>query len=561
MTLLSAARVPRTPHRLVRTLPWVCIVPLIAASTAFLLESWRWPLIGDASQIHYICFLMDHGMAPYRVAGDMNMPGALLLEWAVMHTLGPGAAAWRGFDLLLAAVAAGAMMAIAGRGRRAVGLGAGLLFLLLHGADGVNDLGERDLSIAALLLVATAALLHLQRRGHGTSGKHAWWAPGLFGLCLGEASTIKPTVVPFAVLLFIVLWRSAAGEREDLRRGGPAAPWMSAALAGFLLPCAAALGLLLHERALGAFLHDLRTLMPYYAGLDRRAAGYLLVHSVAPLLPIVLCWLAVAVWKGPWRGERFLLAAGAVFGLFSYIVQGKGFPYYRYPLLAFLLPLVALDLTALLRPAGRGMWPRCRQAVAALALGYAAWWLGPLAAVKAHRFHWWDQQFVSSVTSDLRSLHAEDGQVQCIDSISGCGTALLRLRLVQSTGVLSDFFLFGPSRAPAVRQTQAQFQHAVAAAPPRILVVTDGLHLHPHDPGGWSKLQDWPWFQQWLARDYSLVLVRVPTRQVLWWSRPGWPAAYRIYVQRAGAPEARAELALPDAGSGTARPAPTRPEP
>jgi hypothetical protein len=39
----------------------------------FFLWNWHWPLVGDASLIHYICFLMDHGMAPYRDLGDRNM--------------------------------------------------------------------------------------------------------------------------------------------------------------------------------------------------------------------------------------------------------------------------------------------------------------------------------------------------------------------------------------------------------------------------------------------------------------------------------------------------------
>ena len=72
----------------------------------------HWPLVGDASLIHYICFLMDHGMAPYRDLGDMNMPGAYIVEWTVMHTLGGGEAAWRIFDFVLMVVAAIANFAI-----------------------------------------------------------------------------------------------------------------------------------------------------------------------------------------------------------------------------------------------------------------------------------------------------------------------------------------------------------------------------------------------------------------------------------------------------------------
>ena len=515
------------------------MLPLLVAALIFVAGSLRWPLIGDASQIHYICFLMAHGVAPYRTAGDMNMPGALLLESTVMHTLGPGAFAWRGFDLLLLLVAMGSMAVIAGRGRRLVGIGAGLLLLLLHGADGVNDLGERDLSIASLLLVAVAALVVLGRR-RADASLARWepkesWISALAGAALGEAATIKPTVLPLAAVLFFLLWR-------DGRAGQRRARWLLPAGAGFLLPCAAALALLLRERALGAFLHDLHTLVPFYAGLDHRPPGYLLLHGVAPLLPVAVVWTLAAAWTYPLRGERLLLAIGAVFGLVSYLLQAKGFPYYRYPLLAFLLPLMALDFASTLRRRGPGRLRALQAGLAVVALCYAAWWLGPLSAWKAHRFHWRDQQFVHALSADLRTLRASDRQVQCIDSISGCGTALLRLHLVQSTGVLSDFFLFGPDKAAAVRETRAQFQQAVQLAPPRIVIVTDGLHLDPKDPGRWTKLATWPWFEQWLAQQYTLVLVRRPTRPVLWWSRAGWPAAYRVYVLRGAAAAARGAL-------------------
>jgi hypothetical protein len=541
----AAARVGR--------LAWFWLLPLAAAAVWFVVASIHWPLIGDASQIHYICFLMDHGMAPYRVAGDMNMPGALLLEWLVMHTLGPGALAWRCFDLGLAAAATGSMAVIAGRGRRLAGVSAGLLFLLLHGADGMNDLGERDLSIAALLLVAYACLFVLLRRSSGgeSASTNGSWAALLLGLSIGQAATIKPQVLLFAIVLFFVAWRRRKSRiRLSVR--------LAALVAGLAVPLLAALALLIHEHAASAFLHGLTTVVPYYAGLDHKPLGYLLQHSVAPLMPVVAGWLLATAWTRPLTTERLLLLLGAAFGLFSYLVQAKGFPYYRYPLLAFLLLLVFLDCTEILQTVlqaarRRGVWSSIRAMLAALALCYCTW-LGVSAAFKASRFHWWDEQFVTSAMGDLHTLGARDGQVQCIDSISGCGTALLRSHLVQATGVLSDFFLFGPAHAQAVEDARHTFQAAVEdpSGMPRILIITGGLHLHPSDPGDWHKLQTWPWFEQWLAQHYTWVLTRYPTRPVLWWSRPGMAAAYRVYIRNDDAAAARQRLA-PDARA-TAQP-------
>ncbi len=495
--------------------------------------SLRWPLLGDSAQIHYICFLLDHGMAPYRVAGDMNMPGALLEEWLVMHTLGPGSLAWRLFDLGLCGAGCAAMAVIAGKRYRSVGIAAGLLFLLLHGADGLNDTGERDLSIAVFLLLAYAALFALLRLPRTARPGSRGSLLLSFGLALGSAASIKPTVFLLTAALLAVLADRLRGEGRVREVGLTAL--------GFFLPLLACVALLLKEQALGAFVHGLRTAVPYYASLEHRSLAYLLPHSIAPLGVAFLCWLLGPAWMRPMTLERKLLGLGVLFGLFSYVAQAKGFPYYRYPLLAFLLPWMALDCAAVWQQGPSDRRGGAVRALALVALVYGAS-LAPVSAWKAHRFHWWDQQFLLSLGRDLTTLGAQNGQVQCIDSISGCGNTLLRLHLVQSTGLLSDFFVFGDPHAPAVRDARTSFQAAVAGALPTYVVVTDHLHLHPEDPGGWHKLATWPWFEAWLAAHYTAVLERYPTRSALWWARPEMPGAYRIYVLHAAAPDASAAL-------------------
>lgn len=518
---------------------------LVAGSASFFTAtSIHWPLVGDSAQIHYICFLMDHGMPPYRVAQDMNMPGALLLEWVVMHTLGAGSLAWRVFDLGLLAAATGSMAVLAGPRQRLAGVAAGCMLLLVHGVDGLNDTGERDLSMAVFLLLAYAALFYLLRHASMRPALRPGWMALGFGLSTGVVTAIKPTVIPLVFLLFVALWfwtpRTALRSQK-----------LCCSLLGFAMPWAAVIAMLVYERAFAAFLHGLHTSVPYYASLERRTLGYLLLHSVSPFLPAVAAWLLGPAWFA-WtasgasqKRERLLLVAGVLFGLFSYLFQGKGFPYYRYPLLAFLLPLMIVDFDAAL--SGIGPYNKRRwfaAAPAAVGMVFAAGWLAPESAWKAHQYRWRDTQFVSSLTADLTSLQASNGQVQCIDSISGCGNTLLNMQLVQPTGLLSDFFIFGDPAAVAVRESRSSFQAAVDhAGNPLYLIVTSGLHLHPDDPGHWAKLARWPWFANWLQHDYTLALIRVPTRPSLWWSRPDMPAAYRIYVRNQDADQARQKLA------------------
>ena len=495
-----------------------CTASLLISAGLSVLWTIHWPLVGDAALIHYIVFLTEHGMAPYRVLGDMNMPGSFLVESAAMHLFGPGALAWRCFDFTLLAVSAVAFFLITGPANRLAGLFAASLFALVHARDGLAEGGQRDLTMAVALLAATALLLHALRR-------QTVWPAAVFGLLSGVALTIKPTALPLSLAqLALALWALH-------RRGQPwRSPLAAAAFALAFFPLLA-LAFLLQQHALTAFLLGLRTIVPYYASLGHRPLGYLLLHSLSPLLALVLLWLAaLAFARPPLDPERALLFCGAFFGLCSYVLQARGLPYYRYPLLAFLLPLMALDLTQL----ASGLKPRTRVATAlsVLALAVGALWIAPQSAFLLHRYRWQETDFLSSLEENLNRLGGSQlsGHIQCIDSISGCGATLYRMRLVQSSGVLSDFLLFGPETVPIIQRTRADLFTTLEQRPPSVIVISSWLHIN--GPGDFRKLDRWPAFEQFLAQHYRLETAWSPTHPMRWWSREELSASYRIYVLR-----------------------------
>ena len=326
-----------------------------------------------------------------------------------------------------------------------------------------------------------------------------------------------------------------------------------AALAYLAAPILALI-FLVRERALAAFLAGFHGIIPYYASLGHRPLSFVLLHSISPLLPLVLLWLGILVLLRPQlHWERAALLAGVVFGLLNCVVQQRALPYYRYPLLVFLLPLMAIDFTRALRPgpnpsavapfatalSSRAGSDRAAKYLAALALAFAAFFLAPQSAVLIHRYRWWETDFISSLQQNLNALGGSSlsGHIQCIDSISGCGNVLYRMRLSPSTGVLSDFLLFGaasdrqpPETIPIIRQTRAQFSAAILARPPQVIVVTS--HLHMDGPDNFQKLSRWPAFAGFLATRYTLQTEWSPSRTARWWSREETPASYRIYVLR-----------------------------
>jgi hypothetical protein len=542
--------------------------------------SWRWPLVGDASLIHYIGWLIERGWAPYRDLGDMNMPGSYLIELAAMHLFGMGDLAWRLFDFALMGAATASFFAITRRagdpsitdssswvgpdgtgleGGWLAGLFAACLFILVHGRDGLAEGGQRDLTMAVCLIVATAFLFVAMRRD--------WpWAAAAFGLFSGVALTIKPTAILLSLAqLLLAAWvlrRSRIAQRP-IRR--VFARLLAPASLACLVAPAVCLVFLLRERALAAFLAGFHGIIPYYASLGHRPLHFILLHSISPLLPLVLIWIAFLALAGsffhpllsaegesPRNWERTALLAGVLFGLINCVVQARALPYYRYPLLVFLLPLMAVDFTRAaqsletepgpvepeprpteLRPKLSGLWrTRAARWLAVCALCFGGFFLAPQSAVLIHRYRWWQTDFISSLEQNLDALGGQrlSGRIQCIDSISGCGTVLYRMRLTQATGVFSDFLLFGPDDVPIIRQTRANFSAAILANPPQVIVVTS--HLHLGEPENYRKLDRWPAFESFLADDYTLETEWRPTRTTRWWSREETPAGYRIYVLR-----------------------------
>src|ERR1700742_3206485 len=147
---------------------WLFGAVLIACSLIFVVMTRHWPMVGDAALIRYSVFLIQHGWAPYRDFVDINMPGAYLTTAIGSHLAVSEDVSWRIFDLGLIALACVGFFVIARPYSRFAALFATTMLLLVHGQDGVQQAGQRDLVIAALLVAAVAFLLEAVRRDR-------WW--------------------------------------------------------------------------------------------------------------------------------------------------------------------------------------------------------------------------------------------------------------------------------------------------------------------------------------------------------------------------------------------------
>lgn len=495
-----------------RNIKLVLAFVLFCCVCVFIYATRDWPFLGDAALIRYVNFLMQHGMAPYRDIADINMPGAYAVDWLVTHLFGTGPIAWRLFDLTLLGAATLAAVAIAWPCDWFAGVYCGALLLLVHGRDGVEQTGQRDLTIGVLELAAVALLFYARRN-------RSWPAVAAFGFFLGFASTIKPTVIPLEFILLLLLI-------VDLRRQCVRiAPYLIAGTTGFLLPLLLLFMFLHKEHALGAFLYTLRFLIPYHASIGRMPLSHLLLHMFSSsLLALVLLWIMTGLLTRNWqRWEIMVLLICLVFGLLSFVAQGKGYMYHRYPAEAFLLLLAGLEFSHAMQMQGSlrilGM--------AGLCLGVLV--LAPVFTWRAATYQVRTFEFRTMLQGDLEKLGGErlSGHIQCLDTIGGCIDTLNKMQLVQSTGFLYDCYLFAPQRGPVEIAYRRAFWNALQKNPPEILVVTNQLCMDA--PNSYDRLHWWPQLDDYLNANYTVVAKRTPPPKLSWWSHPIPPTSYRIY--------------------------------
>jgi hypothetical protein len=447
----------------------------------------------------------------------MNMPGSYVVEWTAIHVFGGGDLAWRLFDLSLTAIATTAMIVISRPVDWFAGIWAGSLFVLVHGRDGILELGQRDLSLAVMLLAAYAFLFLSLRLERPTLSL-------FFGIFTGLAVTIKPTVLLLGPLSLCLVYFQCRRTRKVAWR------FLLAGVAGLLAPWIATIVFLWREQAMQAFLGPTANMVSYHTSLARRPFGYLLLHSMAPLMPLAVVWLIVLSTRRSrpnWERLHLWLALG--FGLASYVFQAKGYSYQRYPFLAFLLLLIAIDFVAVWnsRKNGKGV----AHVLAIAGLAYGALFLAPVSTAMALHYDGKDLGNVGMLQQDLTSLGAARlaGGIQCVDSIDGCTNVLYRMRLSETSKTLYDEYLFGPDSVSAVRENREKFWSDLQHSPPAVIVVTGRSFFN--GSAAYQKLSQWPEFDRYLHQNYSICMERTPTQPVRWWSKPEIPVGYRIYLR------------------------------
>ncbi len=466
------------------------IVALLCSAIYYAILSIHWPLMLDSPIMHYVNFMIDHGLKPYKDITDNNMPGSYITERWAMNIFGSGDLGWRMYEFFLLTILTLAAIVIARPYDWLAGLYAGGMFLLLHGAEGPSYAVEREQVMTVLILLGYAFLFEAVR--HNTP-----WLMLPFGFLVSLAGSIKPTLGP---LVLVLLFLAAVMLR---RQGARTVPYLTWGTAGFAIAAALVLRFILHFHAFGNFLFLLRTITPTYVALWQPGFANLVRRSwpvsFLPFLP--LSALALFANRRDWNWEKTALVCGLAFGSFSYFLQGKGFNHHRYTYLFCFLLLVAIEFTVALRKSG---WPRL---VGAAGLGMILVLNIPYDLLKI-RTVVPNSDLTLQLERDLDALGgpaALDDKVQCFDLIFGCLNALYHDHILQNSGFTGDLLLFPDRDSPATQYYRAKFRDLARRNPAQVLVVTNEWF---GQPTSFNKLNTWPEFVQYLDANYTQVLTR-----------------------------------------------------
>ena len=228
---------------------------------------------------------------------------------------------------------------------------------------------QRENFIAILLLPFASTMI-----ARADAKRVAGWQAVLAGLAGGIAISVKPHFAMAIIFMSVAAW-------VKVRRF-----WLLASLeiwiSGLVL---AGYGLAVAFVTPEFFSRMLPVILLAYLPV-RLSLLDLLMKPAMALLVVGGIWLAVAA-KGARHRAQVILAAASLGCAVAYAVQGKGWPYQSYPMLAFVLVTVLMSVTSQQFLHGRTTWDRMIHS--AICLGMAAathFWLSnslPLGHLRA----------------------------------------------------------------------------------------------------------------------------------------------------------------------------------
>lgn len=508
------------------------IAPLFAVATilavgsiGFLLATYRLGLAGDTAEMQYVSLQILHGLAPYRDVFEINWPMTYAFHIVEMLVFGKSDLGWRLFDYVILTTIVALLLSCFEKGKRAAAVIAASLFTIFHVLySGHGGFGERDYVMLLPLSVFTWAYCRAMHRSTGRARAHLL----IGGLFLGLAVFVKPT----AILLFPIFALHRLVISPTVKERFQSVMFF---LLGGAMAAAAILGWLAISGGLFAFLDiQLGFVLPIYSHYHRPITSLsggrvLIFNGLIGIIATCICflpgtrndlhWRTAAFWRRP----EIVFAAMFVFGVVSYLAQGKFYLYQWHPILLFGFFTVAFAFNL--------SW---RRSIATYRVLGAAILIGAIAgtaglfytnrSILSSLFTFEREPFVGLLIRDLAALGvAADQPVQVLDESQGAIETLYWTDRRLPTRYVDGFqFLDHSSTYPYIAALRADFLAELTNAGYPLLVISNDLNQYVPIPT-YDTLNRWPGFVAFLNTHYALAMQH---------DIEGSALSYRIYVAR-----------------------------
>ena len=477
----------------------VSAMAILTISLAWI--SLQWPIIGDAGMFHFAASQFSLGEVPYRDFIDMNMPLIYLIHFVVIAIGGMDDLTFRIFDLSTSVLIGIIAVALVWPRGRSLALLAALTIIAAHLLDGPQAAGERDFLF--LIPVLTIALLT-----SWSAERPHWRTPLLIlaGCGVGLATLLKPTAVLLLVMPVFInrfSWKNTIGV-----------------CSGFLAVILSTLFVLNAMGSLSAFIDDLQSYVPYYKQLAQKPA--LLVFLIAGKYAMIgagglIIAAAYGLLEKPSPRARCMIIC-IVYGVLHFVLQGKGFYYHVYPLVAAL--------------ACFGCWsiPRLPARLSVIVFVTFASVLGVRAYQAGNESRVPGSQImpapVSRAIEASLTQHLQRGaRVQMLDMSGGAFLAMARAGMRQATPYAYWAFL-----DPGKEIWRETFIKDLRSSPPDAILVTDATWP---SQDGFKALDDWPTMKQQIDCCFRLADSQTVTTVLFPWAASAPSVSWRLYVPRA----------------------------
>ena len=194
--------------------------------------------------------------------------------------------------------------------------------------------------------------------------------------------------------------------------------------------------------------------------------------------------------------EIIISIFGLVYGFSQYMIQGRGFPYHRYPFILFIFILIAIMLVEFLGNGNR------YKSLSLISFIVIVTYLGAslIGRIQKDNSYANKQPYLDQMIHDIDGYDlAETDTVQLMDSVKGGLYALYVLNIDEPTRFIQDFQFYEHPNDPFVKKITAEFIHDLDEYKPKLIVI-----IARGRRGGYNRLDKFPEFTAFLNEKYLL---------------------------------------------------------